>query len=202
MAMDKNRFNAIFDEINPMLTASQLKALQETDGLDMQVKLEKRAEMIQEDVMSYLILAYEAGVQETAKDLGVSADVDPDLLETALFLTIEGKTVFDRIWEDVVGGNAEQLQVLVETETHRMFETGSYDTAERVGEDAVGTWTTMRDEKVRDTHVYLEGQQIHPGERFYTYDDDSARFPGDFDKAENNVNCRCAVVWTISPYGA
>ena len=52
-------------------------------------------------------------------------------------------------------------------------------------------WRTMEDERVRDTHVYLDGVKAASDERFYTYDGDSARFPGDFSKAQNNINCRC-----------
>ena len=55
------------------------------------------------------------------------------------------------------------------------------------------TWFTMRDEVVRDTHNYLESQSIPLEEEFFTYDGDHAPYPGQFTKAENNVNCRCIV---------
>ena len=194
MVMD--RYIASFDELNKMLTASYMNAIESSESL------ERRAEMIRDDIVSYLILGYRMGVEDTAANLGVSASVDPDFLETALFLTIEGKTLFDRIWDDVVSGSMGALQAVVETEYHRMYNAGAYDTAAAYDYmDIIGTWSTMRDEKVRDTHDYLEGKQVALGERFYTYDGDSARYPGDFSKAENNVNCRCAVIWKLKSLG-
>ena len=194
MVMD--RYIASFDELNKMLTASYMNAIESSESL------ERRAEMIRDDIVSYLILGYRMGVEDTAANLGVSASVDPDLLETALFLTIEGKTLFDRIWDDVVSGSMGALQAVVETEFHRMYNTGAYDAAQAHDYlDIEGTWHTMRDDVVRDTHDYLEGKKVSLGERFYTYDGDSARHPGDFSKAENNVNCRCWVVWELKSFG-
>ena len=51
----------------------------------------------------------------------------------------------------------------------------------------------MRDDKVRETHDYLEGVEVDLASEFVTFDGDSAKFPGDFSRAENNVNCRCVI---------
>lgn len=59
------------------------------------------------------------------------------------------------------------------------------------------TWATMRDDRVRETHDYLEGMTQLFGRRFYSFDGDSARFPGDFSLPDNNVNCRCHLNYTI-----
>lgn len=53
------------------------------------------------------------------------------------------------------------------------------------------TWMTMLDEKVRDTHQYLEGMTIPLDDEFYTYDGDHAQAPGGFTSAAENCNCRC-----------
>lgn len=52
-------------------------------------------------------------------------------------------------------------------------------------------WATMEDERVRTTHEFLDGVGVPLDTLFFTIDNDSARYPGDFTKAENNVNCRC-----------
>ena len=54
-------------------------------------------------------------------------------------------------------------------------------------------WVTMRDDKVRDTHDYLEGTEVPFNEDFYTYNGDHAPFPGMFGVPEEDVNCRCIV---------
>ena len=53
------------------------------------------------------------------------------------------------------------------------------------------TWHTMGDNKVRDTHAPLDGVSAPINGQFYTWDADSAPAPGQFEKADNNVNCRC-----------
>ena len=54
-------------------------------------------------------------------------------------------------------------------------------------------WRTMLDDRVRETHDFLEGATVPVDARFYTNDGDSARFPGDFMLVENNANCRCLI---------
>ena len=56
------------------------------------------------------------------------------------------------------------------------------------------TWGTMLDESVRETHSYLESVSVPLEEEFFTFDGDHAPYPGLFQKAENNVNCRCFVI--------
>jgi hypothetical protein len=55
----------------------------------------------------------------------------------------------------------------------------------------------MDDDRVRDTHMFLEGVEVPMGERFYTFDGDSAMIPGDFALPENNINCRCTLSYTF-----
>lgn len=55
------------------------------------------------------------------------------------------------------------------------------------------TWRTELDNKVRDTHSYLEGMKVGVNDEFYTYNGDHAMYPGMFDNASEDVNCRCTV---------
>ena len=55
-------------------------------------------------------------------------------------------------------------------------------------------WQTMRDGRVRDTHSYLQSAMVNLDDKFYTFDGDSALYPGGFELPENNVNCRCWIV--------
>jgi hypothetical protein len=49
----------------------------------------------------------------------------------------------------------------------------------------------MLDDRVRETHDYLEGVRVGIDDLFYTFDGDAAYAPGGFGDPSNNVNCRC-----------
>lgn len=89
----------------------------------------------------------------------------------------------------------EAITRIAETETHRIANTAALDTAKYAGAKSK-TWVTMLDDKVRDTHDYLEGETVNIDEDFYTYDGDHASAPGLFELAENNVNCRCELLFS------
>lgn len=106
-------------------------------------------------------------------------------------LEIENKTFRDRITED---STADEVLRIIETESHRDYNTGVYDAAKTSGIPGLRKqWFTAMDEKVRDTHRYLEGAVVGLDDAFYTFDGDSAMYPGGFSLPENNINCRCAV---------
>lgn len=97
--------------------------------------------------------------------------------------------------------NVEAIKRVVETEYHRMYNTGAFDTATAftlaTGKTVYKRWDTMLDEKVRDTHSYLEGD-LQPLDRaFFTFDGDSAMFPGGFTLPQNNINCRCTLSYEL-----
>lgn len=80
----------------------------------------------------------------------------------------------------------EQTQQTVEEGGGQSEEGTAYD-----GSPLAKTWVTMMDEKVRDTHQYLEGMTVPLDDEFYTYDGDHAQAPGGFTAAQNNCGCRC-----------
>lgn len=95
---------------------------------------------------------------------------------------------------------SEAIKRVVDTEYHRMYETGAYDTATAMKEDGKNIykrWVTMMDERVRDTHSYIEGELVPLDEEFYTFDGDSAQFPGGFALPQNNINCRCWIEYEV-----
>ena len=92
-------------------------------------------------------------------------------------------------------GTGADLTRIADTEMHRIANTAALDTAKRAGARSK-TWVTMADERVRDTHSYLESETVGIDEDFYTYDGDHASAPGLFELAENNVNCRCELLFS------
>lgn len=111
--------------------------------------------------------------------------------DRAVNLEIAGKTFRERVTEDLT---PDEVIRIIDTEAHRDYNTGVFDAAKASGRtDIRKTWWTMMDNRVRETHAYLEGMQVGIDDLFYTEDGDSAMFPGGFSLPENNVNCRCYV---------
>lgn len=182
-----------FDELNILTSTSYYSA----SGKDMTSKVTQ----IADDVLSLLIRAYQQGIKATADMLTYDLTVDIDYMEEAIYEVIDGKTFEDRIADHVKAGDLSGLQTLVESEYHRVFNTAEEDGANEFqltkGLAVSKKWVTVRDELVRDTHKYLEGMRVALDEEFYTFDGDHASRPGEFTKAENNVNCRCVLTFEV-----
>ena len=137
-----------------------------------------------------LCLIYGYGWQSTEMEIGiVSVEWNGDL-ET-VNLEIAGQTFRDRILnEDTV----DEILRVIDTEAVRDYNAGAYNAAKASGKPNLHKkWYTMRDDRVRDSHQYLEGMVVGIDDLFYTEDGDSAMYPGGFSLPENNVNCRCSV---------
>lgn len=191
-----NTFSAYitaFDELNILTFTSYYTA----SGEDMNSKVTQ----IADDVLSLLIRAYREGITAVSDMLAYDLTVDVDFMEEAIYEVIDGKTFEDRVKDHVSVGDLSGLQTLVESEYHRVFNAAEEDGANTFhserGLDVSKKWVTVRDEAVRDTHRYLEGMSVALDEEFYTFDGDHASRPGEFTKAENNVNCRCVLTFEV-----
>ena len=176
-----------FDEINALVAYSFVKI---TDR--------DYVKSIIDDILSLLIEAYVLGINHTATMLDYEIPVNSGDMYDAIYFIIEGKNFEDRVIEHLSKDDLTALQTLVETEYHRIYNAAVLDGAayynHETGTDVLKTWVTVGDERVRDTHSYLEGQSVLLDELFFTYDGDSAPYPGGFRKAQNNVNCRCIII--------
>ncbi len=127
--------------------------------------------------------------------------VDTNKMYEAIYKIIDGKDFEDRVIDHVLADDIAGLLLLTDSEYHRVYCTAADDGARECAEDnnrrIEKTWHTLLDDKVRETHFYLEGNTVSLGDEFYTYDGDHAPFPGDFTKAENNVNCRCYLTYQV-----
>lgn len=132
-------------------------------------------------------------------------DVDPDDMNRAVFKIIAGKNWEQRVSEylDDETGTVDDIIRVVDTDMNRIYNDSILNVGERAEDEepadgtpkpgVMKTWQTMLDDRVRDTHDYLEGMTIPVNRRFYTYDGDSARYPGDFSNPANVINCRCRI---------
>lgn len=179
-----------FDEINAMTAYSY----QTADNLS----ATEKSKQIADDILSMLIGAYRLGIQSASTMLDYDLSLDIDLMYAAIFTIIEGKTFEDRVLDHVIKSDLSGLQTLAESEYHRVYNTAIEDGGMKfickgnVG--AIKTWSTVNDDKVRETHTYLEGQSVSIWSEFYTIDGDHALYPGGFTKAQNNINCRCVII--------
>ena len=181
-----------FDEINALIREDYTSA----ENLD----VKEQTRRITDKLLDILIFAYTVGVSETRKALGVEVEDEIDEMYEIIWANIGGETFEDRVRTHVEAGDAGRLAVLAESEAHRVCETAGYRSAKRASDEfgiTVGKrWETMLDDRVRATHAYLEGDIVPLDSEFYTFDGDHAQFPGGFELAENNVNCRCRCTYT------
>ena len=142
--------------------------------------------------------AYLDGFAASEYMLQREEEIDEELLLLAVDKEYNGESIYTKFDNYYEQGDAEAMQRLMESEFHRAYSQGQMDMATATGGDLYKTWVTMRDDRVRETHDYLEGMKIPINEPFLTYDMDEAMYPGGFSLPENNVNCRCTLKITES----
>lgn len=182
-------FTLAIDELN-ILTESSYQSVEGSDYTT-------RVEHITDDFLSILIRAYTLGIRNASLMVHTELPVDVDKMYEAIFVLIDGKTFEDRVADHVRADSLGMLQTLAESEFHRVYnqaadDGGRFYTA--AGKHLDKTWYTMLDERVRGTHQYLEQMTVPFEAEFYTYDGDHAFYPGGFQYAKNNANCRCIVL--------
>lgn len=181
------------DEINAL--GERLKVHFTDDGKG-QIKSREDAEDIIDELLDLYLLAYADGATATNAELGTNEMPSIDLAQAAIDKVIAGETWRERVigyYES--GGTLYDIQRIAETDATRIYNTGALDAVMANG-DGAGInkrWVTMMDDRVRDTHFYLEGMEVPYNSEFWTYDGDHAAAPGMFALPENNINCRCIV---------
>ena len=178
-----------FDELNALRETLTYSQYLDENGKRRFVLTYKELEDEFEDI---LIMSYLLGNRAAGEMLGIESDVDIDDMARVINKEIAGKTWKERLREQLDrGGTVEDILRIAETESHRDSNEAIYDTARSSGMDLMKTWETMQDDRVREQHEEIQGQTVPFEDVFVTWDGHEARFPGDFDTADLNVNCRC-----------
>ena len=181
------------DEINAFEDRLKVHFTDEGKG---RIKSRQDAEDIIDEMLDLFLLAYANGATATNTELGTAVMPSVDAVDAAVYAPVAGETWRDRVMGYFDnGGTLYDIRRIAETDATRIYNQGAVDAvvANNATASTVKRWRTMGDEKVRDTHDYLEGTEVPFGSRFYTYDGDSADYPGGFSLPENNINCRCIV---------
>lgn len=142
--------------------------------------------------------AYIEGFASAEYMLQQEEDIEDDLLFFALEKEYDGESIYEKFVDYYENGDSEKLKTLVESEFHRVYGQGGMDMAEATGKPVYKTWVTMADDRVRETHDYLEGMTIPLNEKFRTLDMDEALAPGGFTLPDNNCNCRCLLTYSFA----
>lgn len=159
---------------------------------------EKFLPMEEDIIEELLIMAYIFGDDDGRLDTGLFGDsqIDINRMEKAI-----NKKVADKNWRQRLkeAKTAAERKRIANTEAYRVYNNAVLDVAiANGGKDANGnplmkTWETMDDNRVRDTHSYLNGMTIPVADEFYTYNGNHAPYPHGFDKPEEDINCRCII---------
>lgn len=191
----------------------ELSVVSERIKADFQLTPEQR-KAVKEDrmdeILELLILSYLYG-NEAANDMLYRTEIETRMrseTETVRIVPIDTDSMNGSVYRDIAGENWEQrvsdyydsedgtaddvIRVL-DTDSHRVYNDAIEDVGERSSGRIYKTWETMLDDRVRDTHEWLQSVRVPLNERFYTFDGDSARYPGDFTLPQNNINCRCRI---------
>ena len=190
------------DEINAMKDRLQVHFTEDSDSVGEErigkgrIKSREDAEDIIDELLDLFLLSYANGATATNSELGTAEMPSVEAVDAAVNKPVAGKTWRDRVMEYYEsGGTLYDIVRIAETDATRIYNQGAVDAVRANGaEDSVQKcWRTMEDDRVRDTHQYLEGMVVPFGSEFWTWDGDHAEYPGGFDLPENNINCRCVV---------
>lgn len=157
---------------------------------------EEDYEDIIDEMLDLFLLAYAMGNSVTNENL--SSDYAPTLDDALNTVDerIAGKTWRERVEEYFdENGSVDDLLRIAETEMHRDANESALETAQQAGANWK-TWATMLDDKVRETHDYLEGETVAIDEDFYTWNGYHAPAPGMFGVPEEDINCRCELIFS------
>ena len=92
--------------------------------------------------------------------------------------------------------NEGRLKLIVRTESTRTINgamDSAYVQAENEGAQILKMWVTENDDRVRESHVELDGQTVAVQGEFVTGDGATAFRPGEFGIEDEDCNCRCAL---------
>ncbi|MFJ7841594.1 phage minor head protein [Lysinibacillus sphaericus] len=107
--------------------------------------------------------------------------------------------------KDTFEGDYVKAVRVVRTESHRVREQGSLDSAKRANDKGVimlKKWRNMKDIRVRKTpkanHVKLDRKQIPVNDMFDLGNGEKGIAPGNTGYAHHDINCRCILVYEIA----
>jgi SPP1 gp7 family putative phage head morphogenesis protein len=88
------------------------------------------------------------------------------------------------------GFDTNRAKMIARTEVHGAVQKGSFETNRQAGID-LKIWVSVLDDRTRDSHAYLDGEERKLDQKF----SNGLLFSGDPNgPAEETINCRCSTV--------
>ena len=185
-----------FDELNKFVVALRDRFPDGKLPPKPKGKRSEEEEDIIDELLDLFLLSYAMGNTVTNMNLASNWIPESDEVMSVVDEKVAGKNWKERV-EDWFSnnGSVDDIVRIAETETHRIANTAAISTAKRAGASQK-TWITMMDDRVREQHEWLEGITVGIDDEFITPDGDSAQAPGLFAFPENNINCRCELLFS------
>ena len=186
-----------FDELDAFLTGFRTRNLGDSEE-----KRPEEEEDIIDELLDLYLLAFYDGCLDAAQELEI--DLEPPIAGASEIINrpIDGKTFEDRVraylngdMGETTGTPAEAIARVADTDSVRIYNEAKLMTA-RANGATEKTWHTMEDNRVRDTHVVLDGVTSPIDGYFYTYTGERAQAPGQFGSAAEDVGCRCFLTFS------
>lgn len=182
----RERTVLLFDELNILKTRITIGGMSKADAKEMF-----------EDA---LLDAYMEGFEAAAYFLGEDdLRTDPDKVSDTLEKRYDGVGILQKFEAYYDSGDSANLANLIDSEYHRSMEKGGWDAAESAesasGRRVVKVWDATLDDRTRLSHEILHGTRVGLHDYFMADSGDRGLYPGDFETAEQNANCRCVVFY-------
>lgn len=181
-----------FDELDIFLDGFRKREIVHSEA-----KPPQEDEDIIDELLDLYLLAYYEGSKDAGRELMMDVEPSVEDAERAINRPIADKTFRERVTAylngemgETTGTTAEAIARVAETDSVRIYNEAKLDTAIGLGA-SIKTWHTMEDNRVRDTHTFLEGVSAPIDGYFYTYTGAKALAPGQFGDAAEDVGCRC-----------
>ncbi len=104
---------------------------------------------------------------------------------------------------ETLGGDLKKSILVAQTEAHRIHNAARLESsqhAEDVGVKTVKVWVSTLDEKTRDTHRTLDGQEADKNGNFHSSSGAIGPAPGHMGTAAEDINCRCNFIDQIKGF--
>ena len=180
--------------MNSIMPFDKLHSLKETLPIYFEngrIRDREALEDIIDEMLDIFLLSYALGNTDTNAQLASNITPTMDDIKETVDAEVAGKTWRNRL-EDYYenGGTEADVLRIAETEAHRDSNEAAYKTAVKAGA-TTKTWRTVGDDKVRDSHEWLDGVSAPIDGEFYNFAGQSTQYPGQWGVAEEDCNCRC-----------
>ena len=147
-----------------------------------------------DEVTDLFVMAYVFGNAELNMELGSGVQPDAQEMRAVIEERFDGKDYRDRIREYMENGTAYDIQRVLETDAHRVYNAAKFTGAKKAGATQK-TWNCMMLPTSRDSHVYLDGVTIPMDAEFYSINGGKTLYPGQWGIAEEDCNCLCILTF-------